>query len=168
MRRWALLLAAPVLGIFLGATAIAVLAALTANACSTPSDGSGDQPSPAAISRIPALLLPIYEQVGAQYDIPLGGTGMAAGTLTPRVDVTYQSAVFFTDLFNYGQPGYALVNARVTWTDPEGKWSVSAYGTNLTNEYYYYGKLSLQTALGFDQANPAPPAEWGLTVKRNF
>ena len=70
MRRWALLLVAPVLGIFLGAIGIAVLAALTANACSAPSGGSGDQPSPTAIREIPAQLLPIYERVGAQYDIP--------------------------------------------------------------------------------------------------
>jgi len=78
MRRWALLLATPVLSIFIGATAIAVLAGLTAGACPAPSGGSGDQPSSAAIREIPAQLLPIYEQVGAQYDIPwevLAGIG---------------------------------------------------------------------------------------------
>ncbi len=78
MRRWALLLATPVLGIFVGATAIAVLAALTASACPAPSGGPGDQPSPAAIHEIPPQLLPIYAQVGTQYDIPwevLAGIG---------------------------------------------------------------------------------------------
>jgi hypothetical protein len=78
VRRWALLLAAPVLSIFLGATTIAVLAALTANACPAPSGGPGDQPSATATSQIPAQLLPIYEQIGAQYDLPwevLAGIG---------------------------------------------------------------------------------------------
>jgi hypothetical protein len=70
MRRWALLAATPVLGIFLGATAIAVIAALTANACPTPTAAIGDQPSASAIEQIPAHLLAIYEQVGAQYHLP--------------------------------------------------------------------------------------------------
>jgi hypothetical protein len=70
MRRWALLATTPVLGIFLAATAIAVITALTANACPTSTDGIGDQPSPAAIRAIPGQLLPIYEQIGSQYDIP--------------------------------------------------------------------------------------------------
>jgi hypothetical protein len=70
MRRWALLAGTPLLGILLGATAIAVIAALTANACPTPTGDSGDQPSAAAIRDIPAQLLPIYEQVGGKYDIP--------------------------------------------------------------------------------------------------
>ena len=58
------------LSTFLGATAIAVLAALTANACPATVGGPGDQPSAAAIREIPAQLLPIYEQVGTQYNIP--------------------------------------------------------------------------------------------------
>ena len=78
MRRWALLAGTPLLGILLGATAIAVIAALTANACPTPTGGTGDQPSAAAIREIPAQLLPIYEQIGGQYDLPwevLAGIG---------------------------------------------------------------------------------------------
>ena len=70
MRRWALIAATPVLSVFLGATAIAIIAALTANACPTPTGGTGDQPSATATGQIPAQLLPIYEQVGAQYDLP--------------------------------------------------------------------------------------------------
>lgn len=78
MRRWLLLIATPVLSTFLGATAIAVIAAISANACSPAAGGTGDQPSAAAIREIPAQLLPIYEQVGAHYDIPwevLAGIG---------------------------------------------------------------------------------------------
>src|SRR5580704_11028107 len=69
MRRWALLAATPVLSVFLGATAIAIIASLTANACPTPTGSIADQPS-ASTRQIPAELLAIYEQVGAQYDIP--------------------------------------------------------------------------------------------------
>jgi hypothetical protein len=70
MRRWVLLVATSALGIFVCAIAIAVIAALTANACPSPTGGTGDQPSPVAVREIPAPLLPIYQQVGAHYDIP--------------------------------------------------------------------------------------------------
>jgi hypothetical protein len=70
MRRWALIAATPVLSVFLGATAIAIIAALTANPCLTPTGGTGDRPSASAIGQIPAQLLAIYEQVGARYDLP--------------------------------------------------------------------------------------------------
>jgi hypothetical protein len=78
MRRFALLAVTPVLGIFVGATAIAIIAAMAANACPGAPAGPGDQPSATAIHAIPAQLLPIYEQVGVQYDIPwevLAGIG---------------------------------------------------------------------------------------------
>ena len=78
MRRWALLVATPVLSTFVGVTAIAVIIALTATACPAPAAGPGDQPSAAATRQIPAQLLVIYWQVGAQYDIPweiLAGIG---------------------------------------------------------------------------------------------
>jgi len=70
MRRWALLLGTPVLSTFLGAAGIAVIAALTAAACPAATGGPGNQPSAAAIREIPARLLPVYEQVGAQYRLP--------------------------------------------------------------------------------------------------
>lgn len=78
MRRFALLAVTPVLGIFVGTTAIAIIAAMAANACPGAPSGPGDQPSATAIRAIPAQLLPIYEQVGGQYDIPwevLAGIG---------------------------------------------------------------------------------------------
>jgi hypothetical protein len=78
MRRFALLAVTPVLGIFVGGTAIAIIAAMAANACPGAPSGPGDQPSATAARTIPAQLLPIYEQVGGQYDIPwevLAGIG---------------------------------------------------------------------------------------------
>ncbi|MDQ2802774.1 MAG: hypothetical protein M3Y41_08840, partial [Pseudomonadota bacterium] len=59
-----------VLSTFLGTTGIAIVAALTAAACPAATGGPGDQPSAVAIREIPAQLLPIYEQVGAQYGLP--------------------------------------------------------------------------------------------------
>lgn len=78
MRRFALLAVTPVLGIFAGATVIAIIAGMSATACPGPPSGTGDRPSPGAARSIPAQLLPIYQQVGAQYGIPweiLAGIG---------------------------------------------------------------------------------------------
>ena len=91
-------------------------------------------------------------------------------TLTGRLDATYQSAVYFTDLTYTavpGQEGYALLNGRLTWDSPKKDWSVSAWGTNLTNKFYYQGKLTLQV-LGFEEGNPGPPRMWGINLRRNF
>ncbi len=75
MKRWVLFFGAPVIGVFCGGTATAVVAALAAvGNCSS----SAAAPSSAAASAIPADLLSIYEQVGARYGIPwevLAGIG---------------------------------------------------------------------------------------------
>ena len=47
-------------------------------------------------------------------------------------------------------------------------WSTSAYALNLTDEYYFYGKLSLLGNSGREQGNPAPPREVGMNVRFNF
>jgi iron complex outermembrane receptor protein len=94
----------------------------------------------------------------------------AGSTLTGRIDSTYQSAVYFTDLTYTavpGQQGYALLNGRLTWETPGKEWSVSAWGTNLTNKFYYQGKLTLQV-LGFEEGNPGPPRMWGINLRRSF
>jgi len=67
------------------------------------------------------------------------------------------------------QPGYMLLNGRITWQAPDGKWSVSAAVTNLTNKVYFYGKLGLAVnSLGREQGNIAPPRQWLVTVRREF
>ena len=67
------------------------------------------------------------------------------------------------------QPGYTLLNGRITWASPDGKWSVSGAVLNLTNKVYFYGKLALAVdSLGREQGNIAPPRTWLMTVRRNF
>ena len=102
----------------------------------------------------------------AQYTWPV--TNGAAITL--RGDMTYQSAVYFTDLTYTAVPGqgaYSLYNARLTWDSPGKEWSVAAYGQNLANKFYWNGKLTLQV-LGFEEGNPGIPRTWGIELKRMF
>ncbi|HEY8521369.1 MAG TPA: TonB-dependent receptor [Gammaproteobacteria bacterium] len=103
--------------------------------------------------------------VGAQYswNLPNGGS------LSLRGDAVYTSKIFFsTDpIFGY-QSAYTLLDARLTWQSADRGWSASLFGTNLTDEEYFHGKLSLVTVLGREQGNVARPREWGIALKRSF
>jgi iron complex outermembrane receptor protein len=113
---------------------------------------------------------------GAQYSLPL-----ATGLLTPRLDMTYQSKIYFAannGCFAAGsnlgcgytdqQGGYAVLNGRISWENANKKWNVALWGRNLANREYFSGKLSLITFFGREQGNPAPPREYGLTFERKF
>jgi iron complex outermembrane receptor protein len=105
--------------------------------------------------------------LSVQYTANVASSG---STLTARLDSTYQSAVYFTDLTYHavpGQEGYALLNGRLTWESPNKDWTVAAWGTNLTNKFYYQGKLTLQV-LSFEEGNPGPPRMWGINLRRSF
>jgi iron complex outermembrane receptor protein len=103
--------------------------------------------------------------LGASYDWGLSN----GGTLTLRGDAVYQSKMFFgTDPVNGFQDAHTLVDARLTWLSADQGWSMALFGTNLTDEVYFNGKLSLVTVLGREQGNVAPPRQWGLALKRSF
>jgi iron complex outermembrane receptor protein len=108
---------------------------------------------------------------GVDYRFDLGG----AGTLTPRLDLHYQSRVFFlasTTGATYSdvnsQKPYATLNGNVTWRSPDEDWEVSVYGRNLTDVAYFQGKLSLVGFFGREQGSVARPREVGVTLRRNF
>ena len=126
--------------------------------------------------------------LGIQYKMDMG----MAGSLTPRLDASVISRVYYIPIANVNgappprselistaasgvaggldyQPGYTLLNGRITWDAPGGKWSVSGSVSNLTNKVYFYGKLALAvSSLGREQGNIAPPRQWLVTVRRNF
>jgi iron complex outermembrane recepter protein len=113
---------------------------------------------------------------GAQYRMPFAG-----GYLTPRVDMTYQSKIYFAANngcfgpsstvgcgYTNQQGGYAVFNGRIGWEAANKKWNLALWGRNLADREYFYGKLSLITFFGREQGNPAPPREFGITVERRF
>ena len=111
--------------------------------------------------------------VGMQYEFMVGNRG---ASLIPRFDYTWQDDIWFTTNPVAGivnpedgrQPAYGVLNARATWTAPDTAWSASVYALNLTDEYYFYGKLSLLGNSGREQGNPAPPREVGFSFRYNF
>jgi iron complex outermembrane receptor protein len=109
-----------------------------------------------------------------EWTAALGATyrwSMSNGSsLALRGDATYQSLMAFSpdDPFNGFQPALTLIDARMTWESADRGWSISLFGTNLTNEVYFHGKLSLVGVLGREQGNVARPRELGLSLKRSF
>lgn len=103
---------------------------------------------------------------GIQYDFPLGD----AGTLTQRLDWSYQSDMYTQAVnseFNHID-GYGVTNARLSWRSANEEWDVSVEVTNLADKLYYLSYFdnrgSTQNVLG----QPAPPRQWAVSIRRSF
>ncbi len=92
------------------------------------------------------------------------------GIITPQIDWSYRSAVFFDALNTpeLRQPGYHLVNANISFTDLDEHWRMAIGVTNIFNKNYLIGGFSDLPATGFVDGTFARPREWFLSVKRNF
>jgi iron complex outermembrane receptor protein len=101
--------------------------------------------------------------LGLDYDVAIPNRG----ELGFNVEL-YHNGGFFWDPQNseFGEPkqtAYSLLNASVNYTLPSSNWSVMAWGSNLTNTYYYNDNLTAG-AFGIF-ALPAPPRMYGVTLK---
>ncbi len=104
----------------------------------------------------------------AAYTADLGNSG----DLNLRTDLRYQSEIFFTQ-FNrpqIAQPGYLTINAAITWTSDNDRFSVGAYVNNLTDKTYFTevlesGAFNPQLVA---QAYVAPPRTYGLRAAVKF
>jgi iron complex outermembrane receptor protein len=105
--------------------------------------------------------------LGAQYTIDMD----KYGSLTPRVDVSYTAAQFtnpINDPYWNQIPQYTIGNARITYKAPSGGWSAWLEVTNFTNQYYFLTLFDTHLSAGYQNAQPAMPREWSLTVKKVF
>ena len=92
--------------------------------------------------------------------------------MTLRGDLRAQSLTYFTQ-FNrrlIAQPAYEIVNGRLTWTAPEGRFSIGAFVNNLFNRTYFNevlesGAFNPQLVA---QAYVAPPRTYGVTAGVKF
>jgi iron complex outermembrane receptor protein len=65
----------------------------------------------------------------------------------------------------YRQPGYALWNATITWTDPTDHYWVSLFGRNLTDKTYFN---NLRGFASGDEGDYAPPRIIGGRIGYRF
>jgi iron complex outermembrane receptor protein len=105
--------------------------------------------------------------LGAQYAFTFAG----GSSLTPRVDVSYQSDVFANPINTATAKidSYTLFNARLTWNSADDLWQVALEGQNLADKLYFVTKFDLLAAAGgFQSGQPALPRTFMFTVKRSF
>ncbi len=104
---------------------------------------------------------------GVQYEWTMGDSG----SLTPRLDASYQAAVFTNPINDplWNQiDARTILNGRLTWRDRQGLWQAALNVTNLSNKLYYLTLFDTHTSAGYVNGQPAMPREWSVTVKRNF
>jgi iron complex outermembrane recepter protein len=104
---------------------------------------------------------------GVQYEVNVPALG---GGLTPRLDWFYQGAIVYSAVSTlYNQAAYSTFNGRLSYHNDEHDYTVSAGATNLFNKFYYRN-FFLYQELGYPNidAQPAPPREWFVSVKKSF
>lgn len=104
--------------------------------------------------------------LGAQYEnnLPNGGS------LTPRVDYTYQGG-FNTNVIVAASnrvDGYHMLNARVTYKAPDGKWEAALIGSNLTDKLYYISVFDLLSSSGAKYGTPGAPRSFIAELSKKF
>ncbi len=99
---------------------------------------------------------------GVEYSFDVGDDD----TLTWRADYAYRTKIYFdaNNSENLAQSAYGLWSSRLTF-DVGRKWSVYAYGSNLTNKFY---RVAAVTGLGATSVIPGRPREFGAGIKRSF
>jgi iron complex outermembrane receptor protein len=104
--------------------------------------------------------------LGAQYAFDLD----KLGTLTPRLDVNYQSSLFTQAVNNARNQlnAFTVLNAKLSYVPQDSRWQVSLAITNLTNKYYFLNIDDTYQGTGTTRATPARPRTGFLSVKRSF
>lgn len=100
------------------------------------------------------------------WDMPNGW-----GMLTPRLDYDWQSTIYqdannnpYTEI-----PARGLLNGRLAWQAPQGGWELSLLVTNIADKKYFLNMTDFAVfGEGTVEAQPGPPREWFLTLKKTF
>ena len=108
----------------------------------------------------------ISANLGAAYAI-----STKYGRLVPRIDITYQSEIFFdaANTAQISQPGYTTVNASLAFESVHKDWKIVLSGINLNDKTYRLaGNSSLHAASGYAESAYARPREWSLALEYLF
>jgi iron complex outermembrane receptor protein len=105
----------------------------------------------------------------AEFDIPLNGFVGLDGMLTPMVDVTYKSDVFFTE-FNRlleGQPSYTLVDANLRFVSGNERITADLFVKNVSDKLVASSTFQLATARVIG-VTYMPPRTYGFSLGYRF
>jgi iron complex outermembrane receptor protein len=92
------------------------------------------------------------------------------GSVSFRVDWSYRDEMFgepTADPLRFTKiDSRSLFNATISYFAPNGKWSLSAYGTNVSDERYDNARLNTDDYILVMLSNDA--SEFGLRLSRYF
>lgn len=100
--------------------------------------------------------------IGIQNNHHLGN----GGRMTARLDYGWIDDHFTVRAVNLQvkQADYGLLNARVSYEWPNGRYRLAMFGTNLTDEYYLNSRVR-DASSGYDPATVGRPRELGFSVQ---
>lgn len=98
--------------------------------------------------------------LGATYTLETG-----IGDIEFNANDGYKSTFYWEPDNRLKQKGYHVLNASITWSDPDSGLSVQGFGRNLGGEYYF---SSAGGAGGNDGYIPAAPRTYGIKVRYQY
>lgn len=99
--------------------------------------------------------------IGARYRTDLGG-----GRLQLSGNLFYSSSFFFGPSgIQFPQKGYEVLSLRAEWTDPSDRFSIAAWGDNVTNSRYLTQAQYNSPGIG---ANWSKPTTFGIELGAKF
>jgi iron complex outermembrane receptor protein len=131
----------------------------------TDADAQVTDPNNPPPSAVTPLTPELTFSISPEYSFTLG-----SGTVTARADYTFRDDMYgepsadpgrFTQIDNRD-----LVNLDVTYASPDGDWTVSAYGRNITDERYDNARINTGDYVLVILSNDA--SEFGMRVTRSF
>jgi iron complex outermembrane receptor protein len=106
--------------------------------------------------------------IGGNYTQPLAGDAKLIASLDYAWTDKQNSAVTISDAVQL--PSYGLLNARLEYQAPGARWSVAAFATNLTNQFYLIGGVDFAKGYttGTTELDPGRPREFGVELRARF
>lgn len=110
--------------------------------------------------------LTYVKQIPGGGDVTFGGVARYRGRHALAVDNTpVNSRAELPGMF---QEAYWLMDARVVWTDASGRYSVGAYGQNLTNEIYRTDAQEFSSVGNIRTAYYGAPQTWMVKLTARY
>ncbi|HEX5648954.1 MAG TPA: TonB-dependent receptor [Steroidobacteraceae bacterium] len=106
-------------------------------------------------------------RLALDYRQPVG----AAGALVGRLEGSYQDDVYFTEFNNADafQEAYGLLNVAAGYEGSDGRWSVTGWVRNATDEFVISNNIITAPLYGSVRVGSLlPPRTYGLTLAYNF
>lgn len=94
----------------------------------------------------------------------------SAGKLSLHPEIAYQSSQYFEviNVPRLQQGGYALLSGHIDYETADGRWNVSAWIKNATDEFYFTSRVDLLAGFGFDYNHIGAPRTFGISAGVKF